>query len=202
MLGIALVSGGIDSPVSAHVIAKKGDTLLPLYLDNSPFSGDDTRNRALKTIKRVQALHKNVLDPVVLSHGPALTAFAQNCDRKYQCLFCKRMMVRVASRLGEQEGAKFIVMGDSLGQVASQTLYNLVVTEDASSLPIVRPLVGMDKIEIEKIAKEIGTFNISIEKAMCCSIVPDKPSTKATIQALEAEEAKIDVPALTDSYFQ
>ncbi|MCK4326862.1 MAG: hypothetical protein KAW41_00110 [Candidatus Diapherotrites archaeon] len=201
MLGIALVSGGIDSPVAAHLTAKKAD-LVPVYFDNDPFAGKGTRQRALKAIAKLRSLHKNILDPIVFSHGPALKAFADNCDRKYQCLFCKRMMVRVASRLGEGEGARFLVMGDSLGQVASQTLYNIVVTENASSLPVARPLVGMDKIEIEKIAKEIGTFGISIEKAVCCSIVPDKPSTKATIEALEAEEAKLDVPALTDAYFQ
>jgi len=201
MLGVALVSGGIDSPVAAHLTAKKAD-LIPVYFDNSPFAGEDTKQRALKAVKRLQKIHKNVLDPIVFSHGPALKAFADNCEQKYQCVFCKRMMVRVASRLGEQEGAEFLVKGDSLGQVASQTLYNLVVVENASSLPIARPLVGMDKIEIERIAKEIDTFNISVSKAMCCSIVPDKPSTKATIQALEAEEAKIDVPALVDAYFQ
>ncbi len=202
MLGIALVSGGIDSPVAAHLLAKKGHTLIPLYLDNFPFSGEDTKNRALKAIARLQKLHSNIMDPIVLSHGSALTAFSQNCDRKYQCVFCKRMMVRVASELGKREGAKFIVKGDSLAQVASQTLENLVVVENASSLPVVRPLIGLDKIEIEKIAKEIGTFNISIERAMCCSIVPNKPSTKASIEKLESEEAKININELVEAYFQ
>ena len=197
MLGIALVSGGIDSPVAAHMIAKKGHTLLPLFFYNYPFAGEDTRQRAMRAVTKLQSIHKNVLDPVVLDHGKSLTAYAQNCNRKYQCVFCKRMMVRIASALGEQEGASFILMGDSLAQVASQTLQNLFVVEQASSLPVIRPLIGMDKIEIEKIAKEIGTYKISTSKAMCCSIVPNKPSTRAALEVLLEEEAKIDIPALT-----
>ena len=184
--------------MATHLIAKRGETLLPVYFDNHPFSGDDTKQRALRGIRKLQSVHKNILDPVVLNHGKALEAYAQNCDRKYQCVFCKRMMVRVASALGEREEAKFIVMGDSLGQVASQTLQNISVVEQASSLPIVRPLISFDKTEIIAIAKQIDTFNTSISKAMCCSIVPDRPSTRAKLEVLLAEEAKLDIPALVE----
>jgi len=202
MKGIALVSGGIDSPVSAHVIAKRGIELVPLYLDNDPFAGADTKARALKSIARLRAVDKSVAEPVVLKHGHALKAFTDNCDRKYTCVFCKRMMARVASELGRREGASFIVMGDSMGQVASQTLENIVVVEAASALPIVRPLIGMDKLEIERIAKEIGTYEISSKSVTPCSAVPSKPSTRATIEKLEAEEAKLDIGSLIAGYFQ
>ena len=202
MLGIALVSGGIDSPVAAHLIAKRGETLLPVYFDNSPFTGAGTKQRAIKAIRKLQSMHRNILDPVVLQHGHALESYAKSCIPKYQCVFCKRMMVRVASVLGEREGAKYIVMGDSLAQVASQTLQNIYVVEQASSLPIVRPLIALDKVEIEKIAKEIGTYQISAEKAPCCSFVPDKPSTRAKLDVIVAEEAKLDMGELVESHFQ
>lgn len=198
MPGIALISGGIDSPVAAHLIAKRGETLLPLFFNNYPFTGENTKQRALKTIRKLQTIHKNILDPVILDHGQALEKYAQTCERKYQCVFCKRMMVRVASALAEQEGASYLVMGDSLGQVASQTLQNLYVVEQAATIPVVRPLISMDKVEIEKIAKEIETFNISIERALCCSIVPDKPSTRAQLDTILAEEAKLDIDALVE----
>ena len=111
------------------------------------------------------------------------------------------MMVRVASYLGEKEGAKYLVMGDSLGQVASQTLQNISVVEQASTLPIVRPLISFDKTEIISIAKQIDTFNNSVSKAKCCSLVPDKPSTHAQLEILLKEEAKLDISALVEQYF-
>ncbi len=202
MLGIALVSGGIDSPVAAHMIAKRGEALLPVYFDNFPHAGEAAKQRALKVIHKLQLAHRSILDPVILQHGHSLETYAKECNRRYQCIFCKRMMVRVASVLGRREGAGYIIMGDSLAQVASQTLQNLYVVEQAASLPIVRPLIALDKVEIEKAAKEIGTFGISTAEQPPCPFVPERPSTNAQLDAILAEEAKLDISGLVESHFQ
>ncbi len=195
MKGVTLVSGGIDSPVSTHLLADKAE-LVPLYFTNYPFSGEDTKDRAIASVKKLQGLHDNIPDLVILPHGQNLEAFASKCERRMTCVLCKRMMVRVASAYAKSVGASFLVMGDSLGQVASQTLTNLAVVEQAASLPVVRPLIGLDKEEIIRIAREIGTFGVSTSSAMCCSIVPDKPSTAAVLEAVLEEEKKVDIAAL------
>ena len=178
------------------MMAEKGYELQPLFFFNYPFTGKDTKERALLAIEHLRKLHPNIREPIILDHGKTLEAYAQNCNRRYQCVFCKRMMVRIASKLVPD--ALFILMGDSLAQVASQTLQNLYVVDQAASLPVIRPLVGMDKIEIEHIAKEIGTFDISISPAICCTIIPDKPSTKAKLSAVLEEETRLDISTLVE----
>ena len=108
-------------------------------------------------------------------------------------------MLRIAERLAKREGAGFIVTGESMGQVASQTLRNLGVEENVVSMPILRPLVGLDKTEIIDIGREFDTFDISISPGLCCTIVPEKPSTKAKLSKIKEEEAKLDVPGMMDS---
>jgi thiamine biosynthesis protein ThiI len=108
------------------------------------------------------------------------------------------MMVRYAEKIAEKEKADAIVMGDSLGQVASQTLQNIRVIEQAVKIPILRPLIGFDKDEVVKIAKKIGTYDLSILPSIGCSAVPKKPSTQAKIEKILEEEEKIDVDKLVD----
>jgi thiamine biosynthesis protein ThiI len=107
---------------------------------------------------------------------------------RYTCLVCKRRMYRLAEAVARDIGAKGIVTGESLGQVASQTLDNLLVLDEAASIPIYRPLIGFDKVEVEKIAREIGTFDASILPSEGCGAVPRKPATKAKLE----EVAKIE----------
>lgn len=197
MLGIALVSGGIDSPVALYLMARKAHTLLPLH-----FSVGGSEKRVQKIVSILQREHKNVMDVVTVNQEPFMKAYIEKCDPRYSCLFCKRMMVRVASELGKQEGADYILTGDSLAQVASQTLENIVVIENAASLPIARPLIGMDKVEIIKISKEAGLYGLCSASAPGCPFLPAQVSTKATIEALEKEEAKLDINSLLAAYFQ
>jgi len=134
----------------------------------------------------------------MVPHGKAQTEFARNCRRNMECVLCRRMMLRVAERMAAKHGADCIVTGESLGQVASQTLTNIFVEERATKLPIIRPLIGFDKVEIEKIAKNIGTYEISILPGLCCTIAPKKPSTYSRLETALEEETRVDLENLAD----
>jgi thiamine biosynthesis protein ThiI len=111
---------------------------------------------------------------------------------RYTCILCKRMMYRVAEAVAKEVGAKGIVTGESLGQVASQTLENLFVLDNIASMPVYRPLIGFDKVEVEKIAREIGTFELSIMPAEGCRAVPSKPTTRARMELVRRLEEMLD----------
>ena len=129
-------------------------------------------------------------------HGDNQREIFENCDRSYQCVMCKRVMQRTARELAKILGADAIVMGDSLGQVASQTLRNIVSENIGLDFPVIRPLIGMDKLEIEAIAKEIGTYDISIRPTDGCTIVPVGPITNADPEKVARFGEKIDVDAI------
>jgi thiamine biosynthesis protein ThiI len=190
MKALLLLSGGIDSPVAGYLMKKQLE-LVPVYFENSPYAGKDTMQRAEDSARKL-GFKKMAVTP----HGSSLKAYAEKCERRYLCVFCKRQMLRVAEELAKEKGASCVIMGDNLAQVASQTLHNLFVVSSAVKIPVVRPLIGFDKEEIIGIAKKIGTYDISTRRVSCCSAVPEKPSTKASLQAVEAEEAKLDVGKL------
>jgi len=188
---LALISGGIDSPVASHALKQYDQEAV--YFDNFPFSGEDTKNRALKAM-RALGFKKAYIVP----HGLNLAEFSKNCGRKYQCVLCRRMMFRAASMLAKEKGFSFLITGENLGQVASQTLRNIHTESQAATIPVVRPLIGYDKNEIITIAKKIGTYKISITPAACCSIVPPKPATSAKLDKVLQEEAKVNITELTE----
>ncbi len=193
MKALLLLSGGIDSPVAGFLMKKKGLDLLPVYFDNYPFSLEETKQRALDNAKKL-----DFEEVLVVPHGGTLAEFMRSCNRKYQCVFCRRMMLRVAECLAEKHGAKALVTGENLAQVASQTLHNLLAEFKAVRIPIIRPLIGFDKEEIIRIAKKIGTYEISTRPVPCCTAVPRKPATTATEEALLGEEEKISVEELVE----
>ncbi|MCD6523195.1 MAG: hypothetical protein J7K68_05625 [Candidatus Diapherotrites archaeon] len=193
---ISLISGGIDSPVATYLIAKKNVETVPVFFDNYPFSGREKKDLVYEIVEVLKEKDSNIKDLIVFPHGENLNAFVSSCKRRFACVLCKRMMFRIASTYGKKIGADFLVTGDSLAQVASQTLQNIYVTERASLLPIVRPLIGLDKIEIEEMAKRIGTFELSTRPTICCTAVPDKPATSANLDEIEEEEKEVDVERL------
>lgn len=200
MKGILLLSGGIDSPVAGKMMLDRGLDLIMLHMDNRPFTDDREFGKVKRLASRLSELAGRPLPFYVAKHGLLAQApTAKNIDRHFHCILCRRTMLRTAERLAKQEGADFIVTGESMGQVASQTLRNLGVEEDVTSMPILRPLVGLDKTEIIDIGREFDTFDISISPGLCCTIVPEKPSTKAKLSKIKEEEAKIDVPGMMDS---
>jgi thiamine biosynthesis protein ThiI len=199
--GIVLLSGGIDSPVAAYLMGRQGTELIFVHFDNRPFTSDQEIEKAIALMKRLDdALGKKSMK-LLVPHGNSQTEFARSCRRNMECVLCRRMMFRVAERLAVKHGADCIITGESLGQVASQTLANIYVEERATRLPILRPLIGFDKVEIERIAKSIGTYDISIMPGLCCTIAPKKPSTYSKLEVALQEEYKVDVEQLADQEF-
>jgi thiamine biosynthesis protein ThiI len=183
---VALVSGGIDSPVAAWMMMKRGCRILPLFVSLDTFLDETSIARAKRVVETLENYQPGIELTVV--SDSYLAAAKKELVRmeleKYTCIFCKRRMYRVATAFANKIGAKGIVTGESIGQVASQTLDNLVVLTDAAEIPIYRPLIGFDKEETIKFAREIGTFEHSISPSSGCKAVPKGPSTKASLDLI------------------
>jgi thiamine biosynthesis protein ThiI len=196
---VSLLSGGIDSPVAAYLMLKTGYDITLLHMDNRPYADDDAWKKAGRLRERLEHVTGKKIDLFSAPHGPSQRAFSENCRKNLQCVMCKRAMVRAAERVAGRIGAGAVITGDSLGQVASQTLQNLRVVEAAVKIPIIRPLVGLDKTEIIEIARKIGTFELSTMPGVGCTAVPDKPATRAALDSVLAEESKVDIECLVGS---
>jgi tRNA uracil 4-sulfurtransferase len=188
---VALVSGGIDSPVAAWMMMKRGCRILPVYVALDTFLDETTLARAERVVQELTRYQPGIKLTVI--HDSYLAAAKQELVKKhlekYTCVFCKRRMYRVATAFALRNGAKGIVTGESIGQVASQTLDNLaVLTDAASEVPIYRPLIGFDKEDAIRIAREIGTFTESISHASGCKAVPAGPSTRAKLETIREIE--------------
>lgn len=189
---VALISGGIDSPVAAYMVGRLGYKVIPVYLDNSPFTAEKNIEKVKDSIERLRK-HVDITEIIIIPNGKNLLEISKRCERRYTCVLCRRMMFRIAEKLCEKFGSEAIVTGEFLGSKASQTLQNIEVISQSVDIPIIRPLLGMNKEEIMEIGRRIGTFGQGITHTGCCSIVPDKPSTKAKLDVILEEERKIDI---------
>ncbi len=182
---VSLISSGIDSPVATWLMMKRGCGVVPVH-----FSVSAAQTEQVEAI--IEALNQHSygwrLKPVILSHhevlAPTLEKLREHRGGRWACLFCKRIMLSKAAEIAEEMGASAIVTGDSLGQVASQTLSNLEVISYGIQKPILRPLIGMDKTEIMDLARRIGTYQPSIQDAHTCPFLPDRPLTQASVAKL------------------
>ena len=196
---VSLVSSGIDSPVATFLMSKKADEIILLHAETQPFSDECETKKFIKLAKHLKKICNCDIKVLIVPHGKSLSEFKKNSDNKFTCVFCKRMLLRYAEKVAEKNNCEAIVMGDSLGQVASQTLQNIRTIEEAVKIPVFRPLIGFDKEDVIKIAKEIGTYNLSILPSSGCSAVPNKPSTMAKIEKIIEEENKIKVKELVSN---
>jgi thiamine biosynthesis protein ThiI len=197
--GVLLLSGGIDSPVAGYLMGRQGVDLVAIHFNPSHAGEPGETEKVTKIMERMEAALGTAMEKVVVEHGDTLDLLSGKCRRNLTCVLCRRMMLRVASRMAESRGASFIITGESLGQVASQTMMNIFVEEEASSVPVLRPLIGMDKVEIERFAKKIGTYEISVSTGSCCTHAPDKPSTGASMDSVLEAEASVDVADMTEN---
>jgi thiamine biosynthesis protein ThiI len=196
---LVLLSGGIDSPVAAYRMLKRGLRCDFVHFSGRPFTGPES---IYKTYAQVARLDRFQADSrlFVVSFGRAQRALATAGAARLQVLAQRRLMVRVASALARREGAGALVTGDSLGQVASQTLQNLAVVEAASELPLLRPLLGWDKSEIVREAQELDTLGVSILPAEDCCTLFASPlaETRAQPARLDRIEGRLELDSLVD----
>lgn len=193
---VALLSDGIDSPVASYLMSAAGSDVVLLHMDCGRYSDPKAKGKVLRIAERLDAAAGRSLPLYSAEHGPGLEAIAAHCDRAYTCVMCKRLMQHAAKEFALRNGCGGIVMGDSLGQVASQTLRNIRAECKGLDFPVVRPLIGMDKLEITAVAQRIGTYEISIERTSGCGAVPARPATEASPEkALEMQSA-LDFGAL------
>ena len=194
-----LVSGGIDSPVAAWLLMRKGVAAVFAYFDSYPLCDQEAENIAMSAIKRVcEQAGVESARVYVISHSPDLQDILSKCPVKYACILSRRIMFRVSERIALQEGCQAIVTGDALGQKASQTLQNIVAADSVvNGVQILRPLVGMNKLQIERCAKRIGTYPISIRPGVAtCGVPTDNPSTSAKRERLTEAESALNLEAM------
>lgn len=183
---IVLLSSGIDSPVAAYMMMKRGCEVVALHCNNDPFSGPKVTENFNALVDQLNIYAKGVpIKKRVIDYGEYLTVAKEKAPEKMTCVLCKSGMYRIAEKLAIKLGADAIVDGSSVGQVASQTLSNILATRYGVEVPILSPLIGLDKEEITAIAKDIGTFEISKIDDGGCSAVPRYPETHADLERVK-----------------
>ncbi len=190
-----LLSGGIDSPVAGYLLAKRGCILLPTTFESPPYTGEDAREKVIDLCGQL-ARYAGPMRLRIMRFTEVQLEIQRRCPPRMAVVLYRRMMLRAAQRAAQMEGALAVATGDSLGQVASQTLENLSTISEVATLPILRPLVTFDKAETITLAGRIGTFDISIRPHVdCCSLfVPDHPEIHASSEAAQKAEAKLGDP--------
>ena len=196
---LCLLSGGIDSPVSAFMMACRGCRVHFVFFDNQPFLGRGGYDKVLILAKKINHFQtRGTL--FVVPFQDVQAAIRDHCNEENRVVLYRRMMYRIAAEIADRQGSLALVTGESLGQVASQTLENLAAVSCVTSVSVFRPLIGMNKESIISRAKEIGTYETSIEpQPDCCSVfMPKNPATRSKIPLLEKDEEKIPWKELCD----
>jgi thiamine biosynthesis protein ThiI len=196
---VVLLSGGIDSPVASYRAMRRGLRCEFVHFSGEPFTGPESIYKAYAQVRRLDRFQGDSR-LFVVPFGTAQRELAAGGAGRLQVMAQRRLMVRVAGAIAARERADALVTGDSLGQVASQTLPNLAAADDASKLPVLRPLIGLDKAEIIEAAKELGTFDISkLPDEDCCQLFSSRQAeTRADVDALRRLERLVDLEAMCE----
>lgn len=198
-----LISGGIDSPVAAYMMAKRGLVLNAIHFASPPYTSPQSEEKVHNLLRKVSKYSGNIC-----LHTVGFTEIQEEirdkCPEELFTLIMRRFMMRISQRIAEKEDCKALITGESLGQVASQTLNALACTDAVCEMPVFRPLIGLDKDEIIKVSRKIDTFDISIEPYEdCCTVfTPKHPKTKPQISIIETAEQALDVEGLIDKALQ
>ena len=196
---VSLLSGGIDSPVSTYMIAKRGVAVTPVHFFSYPYTSQRAKEKVIE-LARELVPYCGRMSLQIVPFTKIQESIRDNCPENYFTIIMRRFMMRIAQRVAENAGAKCIVTGESLGQVASQTMEAMAVTGAVCTLPVFRPVIGMDKEEIVTISRKIGTFDTSIlPYEDCCTVfTPKHPKIKPSLGETLRAEAKLDVDALVN----
>jgi len=191
--GLLLISAGIDSPVAGYLMKKQKVNIKAIHFDNRPYTDYKQLEKTKRLLKKLK-----IKKLYVIKFGKIQIEIINNCFRRFQCVICRRFMFRIAEKIAKKEKCKFLVTGESLSQVASQTISNLTNAAKAVKIPILRPLLCNDKQETIDFAKKIDTYGISIEPSICCRAVPQHPVTKSKIEKLQKEEKRLNIEKMVN----
>jgi len=194
---LLLLSGGIDSPVAGYMIAKRGVQLEAVHFESFPYTSEMAREKVF-TLAREVAQYAGTFTVHVVSLTHIQEELVKNCEEDYFTLLLRRYMMAIADKIAHRIGCGALITGESLGQVASQTMQAIGVTDPMSTLPVFRPCIGMDKEEIVQIARKIGTFETSIQPYEdCCTVfTPKHPKTRPELSKVEEQQRRLDFDAL------
>ncbi|MBR2039895.1 MAG: tRNA 4-thiouridine(8) synthase ThiI, partial [Clostridia bacterium] len=194
-----LISGGIDSPVAAWTMAKRGLRLNAIHFSSPPYTSARAELK-VKTLLSKVARYSGSINLAIVPFTDIQDEIANNCPEEYFTLIMRRMMMRIAQKIAKNSGSLALITGESLGQVASQTLPALVTTDIVTNMPVLRPLIGMDKEEIITISRKIDAFETSIlPYEDCCTVfTPKHPKTRPTIELCEKAEEGLDIDRLVE----
>ena len=198
-VAVSLLSGGIDSPVSTYMIAKRGVRLIPVHFFSFPYTSQQAKDKVVELGRQLTAYcGRMTMEVVPFTH--IQEEIRDKCPEEFFTLIMRRFMMRIAKRIADANGAKAVVTGENLGQVASQTMEAMASTQAVIDMPVLQPLIGMDKEEIVTLARRIGTFETSIlPYEDCCTVfTPRHPRTHPKLKDVEAAEAALDIEALVD----
>ena len=198
--GLVLLSGGIDSPVAAWLMAKRGMLIEAVHFHSYPYTSPRAQEK-VEELAKIVASYCGRFKMHVINILPIQEQIVQNCPEAETTILVRRFMMRIAERIAEKNGCMMLITGENLGQVASQTAESLVVTDASVSMPVMRPLIAMDKVDIMEKAEEIGTFETSIQPYEdCCTVfLPPHPVTKPRLSRIEESESRLDVEGLVSA---
>ena len=198
--GLILMSGGIDSPVAAFMMAKRGMSIEAVHFHSYPYTSQRAQKK-VEDLVRVLAGYMGTVRMHVINLLPIQEQIVTHCPEDETTLLVRRFMMRIAEAIAVKNGDMMLITGEDLGQVASQTAEALVVTDSVVKMPVMRPLIAMDKVDIMDKAREIRTYDISIQPYEdCCTVfLPKHPVTKPKLERIEASESALDVQALVDA---
>ena len=194
-----LLSGGIDSPVAGYMIAKRGVEIEAVHFESFPYTSERAREKVFE-LARIMAQYTGSINLHVVSLTHIQELLVKNCEEDYFTLILRRYMMTIADRLAHSLGCGGLVTGESLGQVASQTMQAIGVTDPATTLPVFRPCIGLDKEEIIRVARKIGTFETSIQPYEdCCTVfTPKHPRTRPELDKVLEQQNRLDFEALVE----
>ena len=194
-----LLSGGIDSPVAGYMMTKRGIQLEAVHFESFPYTSERAREKVLQLARELSP-YAGTFTVHIVSLTHIQEELVKHCEEDYFTLLLRRYMMAIADRIAKKTGCGALITGESLGQVASQTMQAIGVTGPKTTLPVFRPCIGMDKEEIVQISRKIGTFDTSIQPYEdCCTVfTPKHPKTKPELSKVEAEENRLDFEALVE----
>ena len=197
--GLLLLSGGIDSPVAGYMMAKRGVKIEAVHFESFPYTSERAREKVI-SLASILAEYAGEINVHVVSLTHIQEELVKNCEEDYFTLLLRRYMMTLAERIAKEKGCMALITGESLGQVASQTMQALGVTDNAVDLPVFRPCIGMDKEEIITVSRKMGAFETSILPFEdCCTVfTPKHPKTKPELSKVLEQEQKLDFDALCD----